>query len=508
MNTPRDGPIDDPLSISGIGLAALAARARAELELLKYPEPEWVPPRTDHDGQQVRDVVIVGAGQGGLSVAALLLRERVSNILVIDRAARGLEGPWRNYARMKTLRSWKTVTGPDLGIPALTFQAWFEAQHGRAAFSALGKIAKEDWHDYLLWIRDALALPVENEVALERVEPWHDGLLRLTVSEIGNGRLAGSGREDGTAPGTGRTRYLLARKLVLAMGIERSGRWWMPPEIVCLPPKWRAHTGETIDFGALVGRRVAVIGAGASAFDNAATALEAGAAEARLLVRRPELQRVQPYKAISYPGFLRHFRELDDARRWRFMHYLLSLREALPPETWERCTRHRNFHLHTGSPVQRVRLAGDALLIETPVGRFEADFLICGTGMEMDLAERTELAGFSDRIATWGDRHTPPPGLESPPLSNYPYLGEGLELVEKVPGSAPFLRNIHLFDFGTTLSFGPCGSSINALKFAVPRLVAALTRDLFIDDVEHHYERLLAYQIPEFDLTFARDRKG
>ena len=484
---PLPEPLPDPLSLSGIGLTALAARARAELALLKYPEPEWVPARRASTGP-VLDVLIVGAGQGGLSVAAQLLKERVPNIRVIDRAPRGLEGPWRTYARMKTLRSWKTVSGPDLGTPALTFQAWFEAQHGAAAFESLGKIAKEDWHDYLLWLRDTLSLPVENGVALERIEPAGE-LLRATLREPGGGE-----------------RVVLARKLVLAMGIERSGRWSMPPEVASLPPRYRAHTGDAIDFTELAGRRVAVLGAGASAFDNAASALEAGASEVRLFVRRDALQRVQPYKAISYAGFLRHFRELDDATRWRFMHHLLTLREALPAETWDRCTRHPQFHLQTGSPWEAVALDGDVVRIDTPVGRFSADFLILGTGMEMDVAARPELAGFGDRVATWADRYTPPAGLLQPRLARYPYLGSGFQLVEKSPGAAPWLRNIHLFDFGATMSFGPSGASINALKFAVPRLVDALTRDLFIEDAEHHYQALLAYRTPEFELTFARDR--
>ena len=435
----------------------------------------------------VKDVLIVGAGQGGLTVAAMLLRERVANIEVIDQAARGAEGPWRTYARMKTLRSWKTVTGPDLGVPSLTFQAWFEAQHGADGFIALGKIAKEDWHDYLLWLRDTLQLPVANGVTLLRVEPAGD-LLRAHV-------------RDGECE-----RAILARKLVLAMGIERSGRWWMPAEVEALPRRFRAHSADPIDFTRLAGKRVAVLGAGASAFDNAATALEAGASEVRLHVRRAELQRVQPCKAISFPGFLRHFREIDDATRWRFMRHLLSIREALPPETWDRCTRHANFHLHTGSPWKRLTVVGDAVQIETPGGVFEADFLICGTGFEMDFAARPELAGMADQVATWSDRYQPPAALADGRLARYPYLGAGLELLEKTLGAAPCLRNIHLFDFGATMSFGPSGASINALKFAVPRLTAALTRDLFMQDVECHYQTLMYYKTAEFPLTFARDR--
>ena len=60
-------------------------------------------------------------------------------------------------------------------------------------------------------------------------------------------------------------------------------------------------------------------------------------------------------------------------------------------------------------------------------------------------------------------------------------------------------------DFGTTVSFGPSGSSINAMKFAVPRVVEALTRDLFLADIDEHYRTLLNYDTPEFGLEFARD---
>jgi cation diffusion facilitator CzcD-associated flavoprotein CzcO len=289
------------------------------------------------------------------------------------------------------------------------------------------------------------------------------------------------------------------------MGIERNGRWWMPPHIEALPARFRAHTADTIDFGALRGRRVAVLGAGASAFDNAATALESGAAEVHLFCRRPALQRVQPYKAISFNGFLRHFGELPDAVRWRFMRHLLTVREALPRETWDRATRHHDFHLHTGSPWQSVRVLGDVVEITTPKGTHVADFLICGTGFEMDLACRREIAAAVPHIATWADRYAPESGDEDPRLGRYPYLGPGFELSEKTPGAAPWIADIHVFDFGATMSFGPSGSSINGMKFAVPRLVSVLTRDLFRADIEIHHARLMAYDSPEFPLDFARD---
>ena len=43
------------------------------------------------------------------------------------------------------------------------------------------------------------------------------------------------------------------------------------------------------------------------------------------------------------------------------------------------------------------------------------------------------------------------------------------------------------------------------MKFAVPRLVGAITRDLFTADVESHYANLVDYRTPEFPLVFARE---
>ncbi len=471
-----------------VGLEALKARVARDLDLIKYPEPRWVPERRTSSGERILDVLVVGAGQGGQAIAAMLLRERVDNILVIDKASRGLEGPWRTFARMQTLRTWKTVTGPDLALPSLTFQSWYEAQHGVDGFAAVNKIPKELWQDYLLWVRDTLGLPVQNDTELVSLEPAPSGIAATVRCK-------------------GKERTLYARKIVLAMGIASSGRWWMPEHVAALPSKFRAHASEPIDFAALAGKRVAVLGAGASAFDNVATALEAGAAEVSLHCRRAELQRIQPYKAISFPGFLRHFGTLDDARRWRFMNYLLSVREALPVETWNRVTRHANFSLHTSSPWDAVAVEGNAVRITTPSGAHHADFLICGTGFEMDVSLRAELGPWASEVAAWRDRYTAPAVEANPRLASYPYLGPGQELLERVPGRAPFLSDIHLFDFGATVSFGPSGSSINAMKFAVPRTVDAITRALFLADAEAHYAAMKAYDTPEFPLAFARDTK-
>lgn len=471
-------------------LAALEARVRRDLALIAYPELRWLPEVRGPAGERVVDVLVVGGGQCGQALSLKLKLERIDNHLVIDRGPAGAEGPWRTFGRMRTLRTWKTVTGPDLGIPSLTYQSWFEAQHGEEAFTALNKIARESWSDYLHWLRRVLALPVEVGTEFLGVEPLDikpgHTLLRARVRDA-----------------TGE-RTILARHIVLAHGIEASGRWWMPDFIERLPHALRAHAADAIDFARFSGRRVGVLGAGASAFDNAAAALEAGA-EVHLFCRRPELQRVQPYKWLSFPAFFRHLADLDDAARWKFMNHVLSLREALPVETWNRVTAHAGFHLHTGAPWLDARSDGRDAVVSTPQGDHAFDFLICGTGFEVDLGLRAELAGVAPHVRTWGDAYTPPADAANDRLARYPYLGPSFELLERVPGSAPWLGRIRLFNFGTTMSFGPSGSSINGMKFAVPRLADGLTRDLFRAEIDRLWQGLQAYDVPEFPTRFARD---
>jgi hypothetical protein len=80
-----------------------------------------------------------------------------------------------------------------------------------------------------------------------------------------------------------------------------------------------------------------------------------------------------------------------------------------------------------------------------------------------------------------------------------------MAFVEKREGEAPWIKNIHCFNFGATMSFGPSGSSISAMKYAAPRLVSAITQSLFTADFDAHEAMVRNYATPEFDLVFARD---
>jgi cation diffusion facilitator CzcD-associated flavoprotein CzcO len=436
----------------------------------------WLHPRTGPEGEPALDVLIVGGGQSGIAIASALMRAMVTNILVVDRAPRGQEGPWLTYARMHTLRSPKDYTGPDLNLPSLGYQAWHEARYGAAHWQMLELIARPDWAAYLAWVRDTVGVPMRNETTVVDIDAASPGLLTARFAD-------------------GSVRF--ARKIVLATGQDGAGLWWMPDFVARLPTRFRAHAADPIDFARLRDQRVAVLGAGASAFDNAAMALEAGAAEVVLFCRRPEPQVVQPYRWLTFAGFLRHVSDLDDAWRWRFMRRILSMREGFPQATFDRCARHSAFRLATAAPWTATHVVGDAVEIETPLGPHTADFLICGTGVEMDFSRRPELARVADNIARWADRYDPPSDERDNRLGRFPYLAPDFSLLPRRKGMTHWMTDLHLFNIASTMSFGPSGSSINAMTTAVPKLVAGLTAGLFTGDVERHWRSLQEYDVPQ-----------
>jgi FAD-dependent urate hydroxylase len=462
-------------------VAGLSDRVRRDLAYLSYPSRAWTVPHY-RDDQPVLDVLIVGGGQAGLAAAFGLKLERVENVRIVDRNPRGLEGPWRRFARMRQLRTPKEVTGIDFGIPSLTIQAWYEAKFGPRAWKRISAITPEGWRDYLDWYREVLALPVENNTEVTSIEPAGDLLLAHLRRR-------------------GRSERVIARKIVLATGIDGSGCWRAPPALVADLPRERwAHSSDKIDFRRLKGKRVGVLGAGANGFDNAAVALEAGAASVDLCLRRAELPRVNPLIWTNFAGMLGHFAELDDLSRWRFMRYILEKPPMPPPqEAFWRCRKFDNFAWHTDCKWRAVRYDGKAATVATDGDPFTFDFIIFATGFETDLSARPELAPIVRHIALWRDRFTPPPGEESDLLARHPYLGPAFEFTEQEPGTAPYLNRLHNYTFGAMPSVGLTGGAITGIKYGVRRLVGGLVRDLFREDAEHHYRDLLAYSDPELE---------
>jgi OHCU decarboxylase len=457
---------------SADGLAALTAAVRRDLDLIDHGAPGWV---RSQDG--VLDVAIVGGGQSGLGAAFGLMLQRVRNILVLDENPAGREGPWDTYARMITLRTPKTLTTIDFGMPNLTFRAYWEAQHGAEGWAALDKIPRSDWMAYLRWYRHTLGIPVRNGAKVVRLEP-QDGLHRVKLA-------------DGEV--------LLARKVILATGIQGGGEWHAPAFITQALPRARwAHTSQAIDYRALSGRRIAILGGGASAFDNAQHALKLGVAQAHVFVRRPALPRVNPIRFMEAAGFPRHFARFDDATKYAVIDSFLTRNQPPTNDTFERAAAYPGFALHLGSPWLEVRETGEAIAVTTPKGVFEYDFLVLSTGLKTDLSLRPELAAVADDIALWRDRFTPPLAAANPQIDAHPYLGPGFELQGKTADASARLHGLFNFNYSALASLGLSAAALSGMKFALPRLVNAVTGQLFIDDREANLGGYYDYDEPEF----------
>ena len=467
-------------SVAGAGLEALNARVKHDLACLNLPPANWVPPQQREDGQHVYDVVIVGGGQCGLVAAFALLSGGINNIRIFDRNPAGKEGPWVNYARMETLRSPKTLPGPSYGFASLTFRAWYEAQFGSEAWESLDKIPRTSWMAYLCWYREVLNLPVENSVKVEHVKPEGD-LLRLELSG------AGATAEP-----------VLTRKLIFATGREGTGAPKIPDFVADLPASAWAHTADDIDFAALKGKRVVVVGVGASAIDNAAEALEHGASEVRFLIRRQQMPTINKMMGIGSYGFTHGYATLPDEWRWRIMHYSFITQTPPPRGSTLRVSRHDNAYFHFGCGIESLQLEGQEVVVTTQQGKqLRCDFVILGTGFAIDPLARTELAGYADRILLWRDRYQPPAELQHEELGNFPYVDRDFAFQERVPGAAPWLRNIHCFNYGASISLGKVSGDIPGISEGANWLAGAIASALYREDIERHWQLLEQYDSPE-----------
>jgi len=464
-----------------MGLEALNERVKRDLEWLDFGGPDWVPAR-ERDGERVYDVVIVGGGQCGLGIAFGLLRERISNLLIIDENPEGLEGPWVSYARMVTLRTPKQLTSIDLGVPSLTFRAWLEAQAGPEAWEKLDKIPRGDWMAYLRWYRRVLNLPVVNETKLTLIEPLGGGLHRLHVEGAG-------------AP----AKTLLARKVVLATGIQGGGGWHVPEMIRdALPERLYAHSSEPIDFAALRGKRIGILGGGASAFDNAQHALGEGAAEAHVFVRRERLPRVNPIRQMERSGMIGRHAALPDADKYAVMKHFFRHNQPPTNDTFARAAAYAGFRLHLGAPVLKVEPEDGGVAVVTPKGRCHVDFLIVCTGLVSDPALRPELRLVEPHILRWRDVYQAPPELADPMLDAHPYMTPGFAFQSRDAAGREKLRGIFAFNYGALISNGITASALSGMKYGIPRIVSAIADELFLDEREAILGRYFAYEEPEF----------
>lgn len=451
-----------------------------DLKLLNYPSLKWMR-ETDIDHDESYDVVIVGGGMAGLTAGAALYREAIYHIRIFDENEPGFEGPWINYARMHTLRSQKDLTGPALDIPHLTFHAWFEAQWGQTAWKELGKIPTSLWMDYLNWYKKAMQLPVENNWTLKSLKPLSENQFELDFVQGHHHRL------------------VKAKKVVLATGRGGFGGANIPDFVIDLPKNLYAHTCDKIDFDALGGKKIAVIGVGSSGFDAAATALEAGVEKVDLISRRSALPNVNKFASLYYKSLSHGFYDLSDQMRWDFMNTAFEAGIPPPKDALVRLKDFQNFHFRFNTSIIKMTPIESQVQVKTNQGTFVYDFIILGTGFKIDGTLRPELAPIIDDIALWEDKMPSKIVSLHPHLGCYPYLGPKFEFLSKKEGTASYLKNVYCFNYGATLSHALISSDIPAISIGAKKLAEGIAADFFIQDSLYFLQKLIEFDEKDFD---------
>jgi cation diffusion facilitator CzcD-associated flavoprotein CzcO len=470
-------PIDTPR----MTLDDLKQEALADLAALGYPSGPWLSDLPRPDAAEIADAIIVGGGQSGVTIAAALKWDGLRHIRVLDSGAPGAEGPWLTFARMEELRTPKTQVGNEFNVINLSVRRWFETRYGHQAWADLSRIPRTDWKTYLDWYADVFEIAITNNCDVLDVAP--DGDLICVTTRIG-----------------GRIEKSLTRTVVLATGYDGAGAWRVPPFVsAALAPEKFDHTNGPVDFDALKGLRVGVLGHGASAFDNAIKALEAGAASVDLCFRRARLPRTNPHRAVETPGMMTHYPDLSETTRWDIARFFRSADQPPPVRSFETAMRLENFRLRPATPWLEVSQQADAIRVTTPDGVLEFDHLLLATGMDVDLAVRPELRTIHDKVALWGERYTPQDGSTDARLARFPYLDGFYGFVPKDPDDG-WVSRVFAFNSSSFVSHGPHSTSISGHKHAVPRLVRGVLRRLLLDREAVILPELASYVSPDLPI--------
>lgn len=466
--------------------AALSQQARAELALLAYPNRPWVKPVLV-GGEPCVDVLLVGGGMSGLAIAHGLHRDGVNNVVVLDENPAGQEGVWEGFARMPELRTPKIQNGIDFGQPSLSVHMWYRARHGEAAWDAITRIPRRDWMAYLRWYRATLDLPVINNIRVTGIDagPAPDVVAVATTS----------GRR-------------LARSVVLASGFAGGGRVRVPDTVAsALPLNRYNHACEHIDFQRLRGKRIGILGHGASAFDAAVVALETGAASVDLCFRRSELPTVNPHRHLESAGLMANWPYLSDSVRWNIARRMREVDQPPAHGSFHAAIALPDFRMHESSPWESVELVDGSIQVRTPRQVFVFDHVICATGYQLDLNARPELHALAPRVVLWRERYRPPPEDAWPDLGNYPYLDDGYGFMPRDPAD-DWVRRVHAFNFAAVVSAGPHSTSISGQKHALPRLVRALVRRLFLEQEASVIPDLRGYDEADLIIPVAKQEQA
>lgn len=371
-----------------------------------FSNQSWVYPRKTNHGKLEQDVIIVGAGQSGLSLFYNLKLRGVNRITIIDKQEKGKPGPWSSIARMKQLRTPKTLVGPESGNPLLSYLFWFCSKYSKAEYDTYDFIPLHYWVEYLDWFTHVLAVDIVSGVNVTSID-WCDSNSSIRVDTDSN-----------------EIQSLYTKKVCLATGITGAGAW-LPPKsyIENIPRESYACSWEQINFKKLKGKRIAVIGSGASAFDNAIESIK-GSCHSIVMYSRsklpkkstffelwkgrddselyPELSSQSPADMLKTIVDHNHF--LTDEKRIKLLKLLFKDgRSASTPDYLKGLEHKGKIFLLDGEPITAIHAQKSTGVIKviSKSGEREFDFVIFATGPVPGLQHKAELSNIKDKILTW-----------------------------------------------------------------------------------------------------------
>jgi hypothetical protein len=323
------------------------------------------------------DVAIVGAGPYGLSIAAHLAAQDI---------AFRIFGPamdtWRNTMPAGMFLKSEGFAS-SLSDPGKTFTlAHYSTANGIPYADTGLPVPLKVFTDYGLAFQQRFA-PCHDTRSVSRIERDEDGFW-LTL-------------EDGES--------VYATRVVVAVGITHYAH--MPRELVGLPETFASHASQHSDLAKFKGKKITVIGAGASALDTAAILVENGAS-VELIARNREIRFHNPptgrprsfWQSLKSPmsglgpGWRSRlctdapllFRALPEAMRLKIVDKHLGA----APGWWTRKTTEGNVKFNLGATLRGALPKGEKVLVEfesasgTPQA-IECDHIITATGYVVDL---------------------------------------------------------------------------------------------------------------------------
>jgi cation diffusion facilitator CzcD-associated flavoprotein CzcO len=209
------------------------------------------------------DIAIVGAGPYGLSIAAHLRKTPLS---------------FRIFGT--PMQSWREKMPKGMLLKSDGFASWLydpDSQFTLRHYCAEKNLPYAD-----------VGIPVPSETFVAYGLEFQKRLVpMLEETDIVSVRQNATGFELQTQDG----QIVHARKVVVAAGITHFG--YLPPFLADLPRELVTHSSDHHDLSHFSGKKVAVIGAGASAVDIAALLYDAGA-QVELVARRQEISFHKP----------------------------------------------------------------------------------------------------------------------------------------------------------------------------------------------------------------------